>query len=109
MDSFNRQIINLNIFLSIKSKLILKLIFNKLQQPKNLNIIKYNKSLQKRLDIGISHYENYCFETKIEISPKDNIPDENTFFIKISPKENEAYYHIYFNDGDIETKKLIFQ
>ena len=85
---------------NIKSKYILKLIFGLLQKNKLLRIIRYNKKLQKILNIDINNYKReYC---KIEI---EIIPIENTYgkFININ-KKNESYYHVYFNDNKEEIK-----
>ena len=67
---------------NIKSKYILKLIFGLLQKNKLLRIIRYNKKLQKILNIDINNYKKECFKIEIEI-----IPIENTYgkFININP------------------------
>ena len=53
---------------SIKSKYILKQILENLQKKKLLQIIKYNKTIQNRLNINISDYIKICENfTKIEI------------------------------------------
>ena len=41
----------------IKAKYILKHIFDLLPRNKCLNIIKYNKSIQNKLDININDYK----------------------------------------------------
>ena len=42
---------------SIRSNYILKVIFHFISRKKNLNIINYNKSIQKRLGINIDDYK----------------------------------------------------
>ena len=83
------------IFMNIKSKYILKEIFSNLSQYKLLKIISYNKIIQNRLGKDINDYKEYL---NIEI---ELIPLENKFnkFINI-PKNNESYFHIYFNDDN---------
>ena len=43
---------------NIKSKYILKFIFSKTKEKIQLNIIKYNKVIQTKLDINITNYKN---------------------------------------------------
>ena len=43
---------------NIKSKYILKRILFNLLDKKRLDIIKYNKTIQKRLDISIKNFKN---------------------------------------------------
>ena len=94
---------NLN---NIKSKFIIKKIFNNFNTKKFLKLIKYNTKIQNRLDININDYIEF-FETKtsieIEIQPKKNIYGK---FINIINKNEELYFHIYFNnDNNQEIKK----
>ena len=91
-NSFNRNILN-----KIRNKYILKLIFEHLNQRIFLEIIKYNKMIQKRLDININNYKEYL-QTEIEVFPK-RIKSIN-YFINIPEKESKKYFHIYFNDNN---------
>ena len=79
----------------IRSRYILKLIFNFLNNTKSLKIIKYNKKIKKRLDIDI---DNYKKSSIIEI---DIIPNENPHgkFINILNEKEKDFYHIYFNSN----------
>ena len=92
-------------FDNIKSKYILKQIFDNLKINKSFQIIKYNKKLQNRLNININDYI-YCSETytkiELEIIPKKKIYGE---FINIFNKDDESYFHIYFNDSKEEIKR----
>ena len=45
-----------NYFEKIKSKYILKKIFNNVQEKIVLQIFKYNKNIQKKIDININNY-----------------------------------------------------
>jgi len=89
---------------NIKSKYILEQILIYLKENKKLNIIKYNKNIQTRLDIDIKTYkyysENYS-PIKIEIIPIKNKYD------KFINAENLNHIHIYFNGSKIEIKKTV--
>ena len=70
----------------------------------SLETIKYNKYIQKRINININLYKS-CSEKyssiELEIMPKKNNYGE---FIKIK-EEEKKYYHIYFNDNKKEEIK----
>ena len=53
------------VLLDIKSKYILKKLFLYLNENEKLNMIIYNKQLQKRLDIDIKHYQKESRKFKI--------------------------------------------
>ena len=92
-------------FDDIKSKYILRKIFDYLNKKKSLEITNLNKKLQNRLEININDYiENCETNTTIEI---EIIPKKNKYgkFINIINKEEESYFHIYFNNDINETKK----
>ena len=79
-------------------------ILNLLPHGRYLNIIKYNKNIQKRIDININHYKAYSEEySSIEL---DIIPKKGEYgeFINIK-EEDEKYFHIYFNDNKKEEIK----
>ena len=83
---------------NIKSNLILKIIFNYISERKKLETIKYNESIQKRINININNYKTFSEKYSsivIEIIPMKNIYDK---FIYIEEEDDEKYYHIYFND-----------
>ena len=79
-------------FINIKSRYILSKIYANLEQKKKLNIVKYNKQIQNKLNLNIKDYEEIC-KIEIEIITCDGIYDK---FINIKENEQE-YYHIYFN------------
>ena len=94
-----------NIFENLKADYFLYKLFGNLERKKYLNMIKYNKYMQKRINININDYKEY-FEIyssiEIELIPKKN---EWVQFINILKKEDEKYYHIYFDDNKEETKQ----
>ena len=83
---------------NVKSHYIIQLIFEYMTERKYLEAIKYNKRIQKRIDININHYKVY-FETKTSIE-LDIIPMKGEYgkFININ-EEDKKYFHIYFNDN----------
>ena len=65
-----------------------------------LNIVKYNKKIQNRLNLSINDYKECC-KIEIELIP---IPNSRGTFININ-ENDEEYYHIYFNDNKEEIKR----
>ena len=59
-----------NFLLLVKSKHILNKIMNNLQINNQLNIIRYNNNLQKRLNKTINDYKNEYFQIEIEVIPQ---------------------------------------
>ena len=92
------------IFKKIRSKYILSQIFDILQKRRKLEIIKYNKRIKKRINISIKDYKEYLeiySPIEIEILPICNQVGE---FINVK-KQEEIYFHIYFNDDKEEIKR----
>ena len=97
---------NINL-INIKSSFILKKIFDITTKRKFLYIIKYNRKIQNRINININDYKQFSeifSSIEIEIVPKVNRYGK---FINIINKENEKYYHIYFNNDKKEVKRNI--
>ena len=87
---------NKNNFLKkIRSKYILAKVFNILLKNKFLNIMRYNKYLQNKMNLDIKGYKKIYLEVEIEIILKKHIYGK---FINIIDKKNESHFHIYFND-----------
>ena len=102
--SESNKIESKDIFKNLKSNYILQKVFYNLLKKKSLDIIKYNKSIKERMNISIKDYKEYSeiySSIEIEIKP---IKNEYGKFINIV-KENEIYYHIYFNDNKEEIKR----
>ena len=92
---------------NIKSRYILSKIYNNMTKKKKLEIVKYNKKVQNRLDLGIKDYKEYS-ETysSIEI---EIIPTKGKYGKFININENDKlYYHIYFNDNKEEIKNKYY-
>ena len=90
---------------NLKSDYILIKIFDIMTKKKSLKIIKYNKTLQKRLNISINDYKDYSqLYSSIEIELKVNDTRYDKEFINIPDKEKE-YYHIYFDNLNEEIKR----
>ena len=88
----------------LKSAFILRKIFDIIPKIKQFGIIKYNKKLQKRLDLSINDYKE-CFGlyTSVELEIKIANNEFNSF-INIS-ESDKKYYHIYFDDKKEEIKR----
>ena len=82
----------------VKSDYFIQKFFGYMPKRKSLETIRYNKSIQKRINININHYKAYSEEySSIEL---DIIPIKGKYskFINIK-KEDKKYFHIYFNDN----------
>ena len=106
----NKIIINYNkdgkesILNIIKSKYILKKILYYLPYNKFLNIMKYNKKLQNKLDIGESNYSEYSqIKIEIEVFPNEKNRDfiSNRWFYE----RYKDYIHVYLDDNKEEIKR----
>ena len=84
---------------NIKSRYILSKIYSNITIKKKLEIVKYNKKIQNRLNLDFKDYKEYG-EIEIDIMPKKG---EYGKFINID-EDDELYYHIYFNDNKEEIK-----
>ena len=82
----------------LKSDYFIQKFFGYMPKRKSLETIRYNKNIQKRINININHYKAYS-ETKTSIE-LDIIPMKGEYgkFISINEKDKK-YLHIYFNDN----------
>ena len=88
---------------NIKSDYFLRKLYDNMTKKKKLEIVKYNKNVQNRLNLGFKDYKEYSETfTPIEI---EIIPAKGKYgrFINID-KNDKLYYHIYFNDNKEEIK-----
>ena len=76
-----------------------------MSSKKSLEIIKNNKRNQKKLEININTYKNYCETFSSIIIEMIPIPNLCGTFINIPKEEDKPYYHIYFNDNSDEIKR----
>ena len=84
---------------NIKSRYILKKLFNHITIKKSLGISKYNNKLKKIINLNINDYKEYSEQySSIEIEIK-LAQDKNDIFINIK-KEDEMHFHIYFNNNN---------
>ena len=89
---------------NIKSKYILKLIFDNLNEKKCFDIIKYTKKIQQTINKNSNDYKK-LLEIEIEIIfDKNKAHFEKNNFININEKDRK-YYHIYFDDNKEEIKR----
>ena len=84
---------------NIKSDYFLQKLYDIMPKKKKLEIVKYNKKVQNRLNLGVKDYKEYS-EIEIEII---TIKGGYGKFININEKD-KLYYHIYFNDNKEEIK-----
>ena len=93
-----------DMFEKIRADYFLQKLFDNLGRKKILELIKYNKNIKRRINVGVNDYKEYSelySSIEIEIIPKMNEYDK---FIRIN-KGDEKYYHIYFNDNKEEIKR----
>ena len=92
------------IFSKIKSDFFLRKLFDFMKRNNSLKIMKYNKKLQKRLNLSIKDFkEGSELYSSIEIEIKPTKNKNNHRFINRYDDELE-YYHIYFDDKKEEIK-----
>ena len=89
----------------VKSKLILKIIFENLANHKKYKIIQYNKTIQNRLDLNlIDFYLKNLSPIEIEIQPHKY---KRVKFINI-PNGNERYFRIYLDNYEDKEKYFFY-
>ena len=90
----------------IKSDYFLMKLLDIMKKNRMFEIVKYNKKLQKRLNLSINDYKEYFNEyTSIEIELRvKNDRDYENKFINI-PYRNEKHYHIYFDNSSEEINR----
>ena len=97
MSETNNDVNKNNILMKVRQKGILQIIFDNLSLNKYLNIIRYNKSIQKKVEININDYKNEYFKIEIELIPSTfSLDFSNRYnkFINLQNK-NVSYYHIF--------------
>ena len=105
MEVKNSETNRISLLNNIKSNYFLKKLFQNLTQKKLLKIIKYNKNLQKLLDIGLSDFRIYYEEIEIEIILLNEQKNEKKVKFINLPKEFESHYRVYFNNDKDDKKR----
>ena len=98
--NINISTINLG---NLKSDYFLQKICYNMNKKKSLELAKYNKKIQNRLNLSIKDYKEFSeifTPIEMELIPANKIYDK---FININENE-KSYYHIYFNDNKEEIK-----
>ena len=86
--------------MNVKSNYILKEIFDVLDTCKCLNIIRYNKMYQKKLEKDINNFKEEYLKIEIEI-----IPSANNLTTFIEDWDKKGYFHYFINDNKEELKR----
>ena len=97
-----------DIFGNLTNDYFLIRLFGYLSEKKSLDIMKYNKKIQKRININVNNYKEYSEKyssIEIEIKPANNrfrsfVVNSGYYykFININ-KGDEKYYHIFFGEN----------
>ena len=89
----------------IRNKYIISnIIKDYLAQKIYLNLARYNKRLQKKLDVSIKDYKNFFNTIIIELTPKLFLTKGKNYFINIE-ENKEPFFHIYFDNNKFEEKR----
>ena len=85
---------------SVKNNYILKKILDNLEINKFLNLIRYNKNIQQRLNKDKKDYEEQFSKIIIEI-----IPVDIGLIYFIGNTNKEQFFHFYINENNEELKR----
>ena len=92
-----------NLITKIKYNYYFKILFSLIEKMKFLEIIRYNKEIQKLYNVNLNDYKEYKefsekkSSIKIEIIPTKK---KSGKFININEKDELFHhYHIFFNDN----------
>ena len=89
---------------NIKNYFFIIKLFDNVPRNKRLDIIRYNKNIKEMIKTSINDYKEYSEKySSIEI---EIIPVKNMYGMFINyNKEDEKYYHIYFNNNTEEINR----
>ena len=92
----------------VRSKFVLKKIFEYIPKNIKLEIIRYNKNIQNKLNLDINKYKEYSqIYSSIIIEIEIKRIKKFDKFINIIDKDKK-YYHFYFDDNKEEIKRDYF-
>ena len=104
----------LNKLENIKNTFFLQIMFDYILKNKYFGMIKYNKNMQKKMNLNINDYKEFS-KIELEIIPKKRVMKKFINVLKDYPeydtlardtiKEGIEYYHIYLNDNKEEFKR----
>ena len=87
----------------ITSKYIIKRIFQNLSKGSFLNLIRYNKILQKVFELKLEDYKEYSeIYSPIEFELIPTLNKHGKFINLSDDSRDQKYYHIFFNDSNEE-------
>ena len=86
----------------IKSKLMIRRIFDNLERNKFFNFIRYNKNIQNKLNLNLNDYKKEYSQIEIEIILNDNLPDNDIIFnfINIPTMVHQSNFIFYNNHNN---------
>ena len=95
---------------NLKSDYFLGIIFDYTKKNKFLEIIKYNKKLQRRLKLSLDDYKEFSelytpIVIELKLNDIDDLYTDSNYFININENEEEENYHIYFDNSNEEIKR----
>ena len=102
----SKLIASYNQLRNLKSDYFIQKFFEHTPERKSLETKRYNKNIQKRINININHYKVYSEKySSIEL---DIIPMNGKYGEFINYKEEDKkYFHIYFNDNQKKKLKIL--
>ena len=102
------QVKSRKLFDYLRSDYFLQKLFGHFHTKKSLEITKYNKKLQKRININIDNYIEFArlySSIEIEIRPYNGSFGSHNQFINYGSRFDNKHFHIYFNDNKKEIKR----
>ena len=104
----SKLIIANNQLKNVKSDYFIQKFFGYIPKRKSLETVRYNKSIQKRINININHYKAYCEEySSIEL---DIIPKKGEYgeFININEEDKNIFIYTLMTIKKKKLKILIY-
>ena len=92
--------------LKIRSRYIMKRIFENIRLNKYMKLIKYDKKLQKKMNISTINYKEYN-QIEIELRPSQKYYISGKFIN--TNLDNESHIHIFNNNCKREIDSSFFE